>query len=877
MPSTDLTDLTDLTDPTRRTPPPGGGAGARFALRMAFRELRSSARRLGLFFAAVGIGTAAMVVLRSAADSIREALLTESRFLLAADVSAVSSEGFDEETAALLEAAAEAHPLAGVTRTAQVATLARSAADPDRGAMVELKGVGPGFPLHGALEVEGVDESPDLLAGLLAGGGALVRPELLPRLGLEVGDALLLAGTRFEVRGILAREPGGGINFFARGPKVLVSLDDLLATGVADDPARGRREILFSVADGASAEGLAAGLREALDGRPAETQVRVRTYRDTGERLARRIRRAEDYLSLSGFVILVLGGVGVFSVVTAFTRQNLAGAATLRCLGVHSRTIFLIAALQVAALAGAAGVFGIAVGAAALSFFIPPVAIGGIEASVRLTAGAAASGALTGAAAALLASFFPLLPLRRVRPLGLLRSGGLLDDDRSSRARRIEVGVAAACGALFLGLAGWQSGSFRVTLAVTAGFALVAGTLWFLAGLLLRSLRPLAAARTFPVRHAARTVLRGAASVRLTLVALGVGVFLVLATTAIERNLRREFAFQEDAGAPDVFFLDIQSDQREAVEANARRSGAESVNLLPVLQARIEAVFGPEVSFPDRRAVRRGGMGREYTVSSRSFLEDNETLFAGEFWGDRPAEGVEVSAEIELWREQGLRVGDTVRFRILGETLDARITSFRDVEWRNARNGGFTFLFHPDNLREFPRTWAGFVKGPDDPVERSRFIGATVGAFPNITVVDLRDVLNTFRQVADSVALAIRIVGLIAVIGGALILIGTVAVHIGARRRETAVLRVLGAARNRVFALTLIEHGALGAVAGSAAALGSAVTAFFVVRQLMRIPFAADPLVGALGVFLPALAAAVVGAFAAADVLRRKPLAVLRE
>ena len=102
-----------------------------FALRMAFRELRSSARRLGLFFAAVGIGAAAMVVLRSAADSIRDALLTESRFLLAADVSAVSSEGFDEETAATLETAASAFPLAGVTRTAQVATLARSAADPD--------------------------------------------------------------------------------------------------------------------------------------------------------------------------------------------------------------------------------------------------------------------------------------------------------------------------------------------------------------------------------------------------------------------------------------------------------------------------------------------------------------------------------------------------------------------------------------------------------------------------------------------------------------------------------------------------------------------------------------------------------------------------
>ena len=842
----------------------------RFAVRMAFRELRSSARRLALFFVAVGIGVAAIVVLRSAADSLQTALVNESRFLIAGDVVVSTGEGFGEEAERILDDVASGHPLTGVARSAQIATLARSVADPLRGAMVELKGVDAAYPLYGAMEIAGAAFGPDLLEDR----GALVRPEVRVRLGLEIGDAIMLGGAPFEVRGDLLREPGAGVDFFRRGPRVLVGLSDLAETRLLDVPERARWEVLFAVAGEDAVNPLRDSLRAAFEEQP----VRVRTFRQTGDRLARRIRRGEDYLSLAGFVILLLGGIGVFSVARAFTRQSLPSAAIERCLGVPSRTILLIALLQMAALAGLASAFGIALGAAALGLFIPAVDVGGLEVAARLTPAAALQGALTGGLVSLLAAVFPLLPLRRVRPLGLLRSGDLLDERGSPGARRLEGAVAAGAVLAFFGLAGWQSGSLGITLAVTGGFVLVAVTLWVVGGLLLRALAPLAAARTFAVRHAIRTVLRGARQVRVVLVALGVGVFLVLATVGIERNVQREFTFQTGSDDPDLFFLDIQADQAEGVRANAAARGFPDINLIPVLQTRIQGIFGRDVHLEDRAAVRRaGGLSREYTVSARARLEDNEVVTEGAFWGDRPAEGVEVSIENWVQEDRGVQLGDTMRFEILGETLDARVTSIRDVEWRNARNGGFTFLFHPDNVAHFPMSYAGFVRGPDDVVERARFQGAVVGEFPNVSVVDLRDVLDTMQEVADSVALAIRIVGLIALVGGLLILIGTVAVHIGARRRETAVLRVFGAGRNRVVAITLLEHGVIGAVAGGAAALGAAATAFFVVRQVMQLPFEAEPALLAAAILLPALGAAAVGALAAVDILRRKPLGVLAD
>ncbi len=841
---------------------------ARFAFRMAARELRSSVRRLLPFFLAVGLGVAAIVVLRSAADSLRAALMSESRSLLAADVRVSTSEGFDENERFILREKVAAHPVAGTARAAGLATLARTESGEERGMMVELKGVDEGFPLYGTMEVEGGVYRPDLLAGR----GALVRPEVVARLGTGVGDLILLGGQPFEVRGVLLKEVGAGVDFFRRGPRVLVGHQDLMESGLLDIPSRGGHERLFSFETEEAATDFAWDLRGAFE----DTPVRVRTLRETGDRVSRRIQRGEDYLSLAGFVILVLGAVGVFSVIRTFTVQNLPSAAIQRCLGVGAGTIFLTALLQVTALAGLASAFGIGLGAAALSF-VPEVQMAGVQVSARLTLAAAGQGALTGGAVSLLAAIAPLLPLRRVRPLGLLRSGDLLAGG-SPRERRLEIAVGAAVAAAFLLLAGLQSGSLPITLAVSGGFVGVAVSLWLLGGVLIRALRPFAGSKNFAVRHALRTVLRGANQVRVILVALGVGVFLVTAVTGIESNLRREFSFQQDSAAPDLFFLDIQGDQVERVRESALAEGSPDIRLIPVIQGRIHAVFGRNVRLEDREAVREvGGLGREYTISSRTTLDDNETLVDGEFWGGRPADGIEVSAEIQMQREYGLEVGDVVRFRILGETLDARITSIRDVEWRNARNGGFTFLFHPDNLRDFPMTWAGFVRGPDGITERARFQAAVVGAFPNVTVVDLRDVLDTMQEVANAVALAIRVVGLIAVIGGVLILVGSVAVHMGARRRETAVLRVLGAARSRVVALTLIEHGAIGGLAGAAAALFGAAVTLYVVREVMRVPFTLEPWTALVAIAGAGFGAAVVGAFAAADVLRRKPLGLLTD
>ena len=61
---------------------------------------------------------------------------------------------------------------------------------------------------------------------LLDDSGALVRPELLTQLGVAVGGRILIGGTPFTIRGVIAQEPGRSVGGFSLGSRVLVDLDD---------------------------------------------------------------------------------------------------------------------------------------------------------------------------------------------------------------------------------------------------------------------------------------------------------------------------------------------------------------------------------------------------------------------------------------------------------------------------------------------------------------------------------------------------------------------------------------------------------------------------------------------------------------------------
>ncbi|MCU1381384.1 MAG: outer rane-specific lipoprotein transporter subunit LolC [Acidobacteria bacterium] len=842
----------------------------RFVLRMAVRETRASLQRLFFFFICIAVGVASIVAMRSMIQSVRAVFGTEAKALIAADVLIATNRDWTAEARATIDRRLAEAGAVERTELVETPTMVRPA---DRSKavakMAELRAVQPQFPLYGSVDLEGGTRySP----ALLAGHGVLVRPELLTAIGVAVGDEIVIGRATFTIRGLIVREPGRGMGEFSLGPRVIIAYDDLASTGLLEFGSRARRAMLVKAPE-ERIDALVKTLREDFK----DDFINTRSFRSNEDQVGRDFDRAENYLSLVGLIIVILGGIAVSSVTRVFILQKIRSIAVLKCLGARSGQIIAVYILQVMTLGLAGSLLGVALARGVLAAI--PVMLGSstsilAQAHYGVSWSAAAQGIAIGVLVSLLFSVVPLLQVRFVKPSLLLR-------DESVRRTRdwLGIGVTVAVSLALVGLTAWQAASLKVGVVVCVGFAALAVVLHLAGRALIALIAPMANSRSFPLRHAVLHLSRPGNQTRVILLAVGLGAFFIVGVRSLQGSLLSEFSIQVAADAPDMFLLDVQKAQADGVRAflGDPAHGAGEYQLIPVLRARVVGVTGREVTLDGADEVRSRGVsiGREFTITYRDRLESNERVIQGAFWSG-PAADPEVSVEKLIAERARLHVGDTMRFDVLGRVIAAKVTSIRDVEWRESRNGGFVFVFRPGPLDQAPQTFVAPLKGPDGVTARARFQHDLVERFPNVSVIDFHEVLETIRDVMAKVTLAITVVGGLVLFSGGLILIGAVAMTKFQRVYEAAVFKTLGANTRTIARMLLFEYGVLGSLAGLIGSLGAIVLTWGVSKYALEIPwkiFAGEHIAG---VVLTALLVAVIGVVSSLDVLRNKPLATLR-
>jgi putative ABC transport system permease protein len=847
-----------------------------FVIRMALREIRASWQRLLFFFVCIAVGVASIVAIRSVIQSVRQGLTREARAMTGADVVVRSDRPLGDEIRAAVARERSTGRVGIVSEAVELATMVRPAGVATT-RMVELRAVESTFPLYGTMTLQDKPYSHDLLRD----HGVLVRPELLAQLNLRVGDGLLIGIQRFQIRGVIQSEPGRNLGAFSLGSRVFIDLADLPSTGLLSFGSRASHQLLLQVPSPPPLPGrkdpslvLASELSKAF----VDDFIGVRSYRQNEGRMNQNLSRAENYLSLVGLVVLILGGIGVSSVTRVFVQQKVRSIAILKCVGSSSRQVLAIYLTQVVLLGLAGSALGVVIAAGVLQLL--PVFVGNLAALLQveygLTVGAVLQGLAVGVLVSLLFSVVPLLEVRNVKPSLLLRQ----DIPSLPHFDWLKWTVATAVGAALVGVAAWQAGSLQVGLLLSGGFVALTFVLHLAGVALIRAVQPLRFARSFALRQAVLHVARPGNQTRIILLAVGLGTFFILGVRALQVNLLQDFSVQVGEDAPDMFLMDIQSDQRAGLTALIdRENGAENVpKLIPVLRARIIGVRGRDVNLESYEDVRgRGGLSREFTITYRSTLEANEKLVDGTWWDATPAgDQPEVSIEESLRQRFNIQIGDEMRFDVLGRIVSAHVSSFREVDFRDFRAGGFMIVFRPGPFDNAPHSFIAAVRGGGDPAARARLQGLIVAGYPNISVIDLREVLDTIKTIVDNVTLAVTVVGALVLLSGSLILIGAVSMTKFRRVYEAAILKTLGASSRLIATMLLLEYGVLGAIAGTVGAAGAVALSWAVARYGLDLPWQPAPFLTIGGVIVTAGAVAAIGVLASLDVLRHKPLSTLR-
>jgi putative ABC transport system permease protein len=839
----------------------------KFVLNLARRELRSSWKRLLFFFLCIGVGVGSIVALRSMIQNLNHVVTGQAREMMTADAQVETTREWPADVLAKIDRAAGPPLVEARTETVEAPTMLRPADPAREGAlMVEVKGIERGFPLYGDFRL--TDGRPFDFS-LVGQNGAVVAPQLLERLNLRVGDRVKIGEKEFEIRGVTRQEPGsaGG---FRLGPRVFVERAALDAAGLTGFGSRARRKILFKVAEG-GAEKLVQRLRAEL----GNNVYNVRSYKDSEENLGEQFTRAENYLSLTGLVVLVLGGIGVSSVTRVFIEQKKKSIAVLKCVGATGRRLTAAYLAQVVALGAAGSVLGVLLARAALVFVrarfadsLPP------NLSYELHAGAVAQGLGLGVLISLLFSALPLLRIRQIRPNMLLREVETETTRRWPDLTRWAVALGVLAGLVFL--TSWQADSVRVGVFFIAGLGATALVLYAAAWLLIFIVRRARGLGTFSLRQAINSMHRPGNQTRVIVMAVGLGAFLVMSVQSLQSNLLAEFERLRGGNLPNMYLIDVQKDQVEGVRELVEQATGTHAELIPTVRARIARVNGQEIDL-DAAGMRRerGRLGREYVVTYRPNLEPNETVVAGKFWDATPSSEPEVSIEEGMLGTAGLDLGGTITFDIQGRKVTARVTSVRRVDWRRSRTG-FLVVFRPGTLEAAPQMFVGAVDGPTEEPQRSRFQRAVVDRFPNVSVIDVADIVRSVSRILSNITLAVSFIGGFVLLSGVLILVGSVAMTKFQRVYEAAVLKTLGARRRVLLTIILAEYGLLGLVAGLVGALAADALSYAVARYVFEIDWTLAPAVNLAGVAATVLLVGAVGALSSLDVLTRKPLAVLR-
>ena len=838
----------------------------RLALKIARRETRGGLRGFRLFVACLAIGVAAIAAVGTVRTSIESGLAREGAVLLGGDAQLELTYRFatEAEMAWMNESAVQVSEVVDFRSMAVAGT-------PDQPvrALTQLKAIDDNYPLYGQLELDSGSDLATALAVRDGLPGAVMQPALADRLGIERGDIFRLGSQEFRFDDIILREPdstGGGLRL---GPRVIVKRVDLAESGLLEPGTLFSSLYRLRI----PAETDLETLRVEADKEFRETGVRWLDSRNGTPGMRRFVERLGSFLVIVGIAGLAVGGVGVAAAVRSHLASKTSVIATLRTLGSSGRTIFLAFLMQVAAMTLIAVGIGVTAGALLPLAFFPLIEASlPLPASFELELAPLAEAALYGVLTSLLFSLWALASTERVRAATLLRDA--LDDSRRVPSLR----YLAMIGLILIALVG--------SAVLFSGIPLLA--FWSAVGIM--SALTVLLLASFAIRFLARRLarmrgLRGHTAIRLAfgsvgastgettaaVLSLGLGLAVLAAIGQIASNLDNVITEEIPETAPSFFFIDILGDQLDAFRQRAESFEAVSrIDSAPMLRGIITRINGsPAEDVVGEHWVLRGDRGVTYAAD----IPKGTVITEGSWWTDDYNGPPLVSFAEEEGRELGLKLGDLLTVNILGRDIEARIASFREVDFSTG-GIGFIMSMNPAALAAAPHTHISTVY-VEEAMESALFKEVT-GAFPNVTAIRIKDGIERVQEMVSNIATAITYASAATLLTGFVVLIGAAAAGQRTRTYEAAILKTVGASRARILGSFALRSAVEGASAGLVAIFAGAAGGWAVMHFVMDVQFQFEP-VSAVTIVLGGATATLVASLAFVFVpLSTRPAQVLR-
>jgi putative ABC transport system permease protein len=800
----------------------------RWVWRMAWRDARHNYARLFLFMASLITGIAAVVSLDSLNNSLQRDIDNNAKELLGADLVINSTKSFDPEVYTTIDSTRYA--VAGEAELSSMVLFKNSG----QTRLIRLVALQGDFPFYGQL----LTRPENAYAQMKAGNYAIMDDALASQYEVSSGDSIKIGNTIFPVAGVVTKIPGGGGIAATFAPSVYIALSQLDSTGLVQFGSRINYSLYVKTKSDADTEVL---IKE-VQPLSKKFGYSYETVQARKEGLGEGFQSIYRFFSLLAFVALILGCIGVASSVHIYAKEKRNEVAVLRCIGSTGWQAFAIYFIQIFLL----GIIGSAVGSLAgmgiqqlipilFRDFLP------IEVSFSISWASLLLGFIVGAIVSVLFSVLPLVSIRFVPPLSVLRA----DFEVAKVWSKTKIAAIVLIIIFPIAFATFQTKSFITGCLFFAGLAVALLALAAVAWLLLKAVRkffPVSA--SFVWRHALANLFRPNNQTQILMVSIGLGTFIIATLNIVEQSMLSQVEFAGNENQSNTIMFDIQPNQKEGV-VKLMKDNKLSVNqVVPIVTCRLREIKGKSIEFLQNDttdSIANWALTREYRVTYRDSLHKAEELIEGELQKRVVGkDSVWVTISEGMHENLGIKVGDSLLFDIQGVPMRVRISGIRKVEWSNDPPN-FIFVFPAGVLENAPQIFVTTTRIDNQQVANT-FQQQLVTQYPNVSLIDLRLILSTVQKLFDKLGLVIRFLALFSIITGLIVLAGAVINSKFARTKENVLLRTIGARTRHITQITLIEYAYLGLFASLTGVLLSLGGGWLLTTFFFEITFAFNSL-----------------------------------
>lgn len=838
-------------------------AGFGWLLKMAWRDGKTSWKKLTLFMASIVLGIAALVSIQSFSVNLKHNIALQSKSLMGSDFKIDSDKPPNENVIAIMDS------LGGFN--AREISFASMVSFPEKegSKLAQVRGIEGGFPFYGTMETEPAQAATTYLEQ----GTALVDATLMLQFGLNVGDTIKIGNAWLPIGGALKSIPGSNSFSMSIAPPVVIPYSYIETSGLVQTGSRLDYEFYFKATPETNLDLLNEAIGDRLDAEDADLDI----HTTTSERLGRRYDNFGKFLNLVAFIALLLGCVGIASAVHIYIKEKLRSVAILKCLGATKKQTFLVYLLQIGFVGLVSGVIGTFIGLFLQQLF--PLILEGllpVEVEISLVPSAIYSGILLGIFMSVLFALYPLIGTIYISPLQALR----IEEGTNSKSTKAGLLVLGAIFSFIFLFAYWLLNDIVFALSFLVGIIITFLILGGIAHGFMKAIK-----KFFPhswgfvARTSLLNLYRPQNQTLILVLTIGVGTFLISTLYFSKDLLLAQASIENKANSANMILLDIQSEQTNDVATTITDKAHPVIDNIPIVTMRIHSIAGrtvDEIRQDSTSTIRGWALSHEFRATYRDSLIASETLQAGTFTPQAaPGSIVPVSVSADFAEDTKVTVGDEITFNVQGVLVNTKVGSIRLLD-RSSIQPFFNVLFPRGVLENAPQFRVITTNVPSEQAS-AVLQQELVTKFPNVSILDLRQILSVVEDLLAKIGWIINFMAFFSILTGVIVLIGAVRTSKHQRIKESVLLRTLGAKSRQILKIIALEYTYLGIIGSLTGILLSLVSSQLLALWIFNTPFV--PSVIPFVVLFPFITLLVlgIGMSNSRNVIKYTPLEVLRK